>query len=151
MDRGAWQAILHGNAKESDTTYRLNSNSNKTGLQNAWDKSIAGKLKSAIECLLLIRRLGQAHNASSSSRWAAEVSTSSSTILQVTSEVHYLADPMALWNIKRPSIPGGKGEGTHSLATWWIRFFHTSSCQTDEQLLTESGYTMWAGPRTNQI
>ena len=26
MDRGAWQATLHGVAKESDTTYQLNSN-----------------------------------------------------------------------------------------------------------------------------
>ena len=150
MDRGAWQATLHGITKESDTTYWLDNNSTNTGLQNAWDKSIAGKLE-VCSRMLLIRRRGQAHSASGSSRWAAEVSTSSSTILPVTSEVHYLADPMAIWNIKRPSIPGEKGEGTHSLAMWWIRFFHTSSCQTDEQLLTESGYTMWAGPRTNQI
>jgi len=26
MDRGVWQAIVHGVAKESDTTYRLNNN-----------------------------------------------------------------------------------------------------------------------------
>ena len=29
MDRGAWQATVHGVAKESDTTYRLNNNNNK--------------------------------------------------------------------------------------------------------------------------
>ena len=28
MDRGAWRAIVHGVAKESDTTYQLNINNN---------------------------------------------------------------------------------------------------------------------------
>ena len=34
MDRGAWQATLHGVTKESDTTYQLNNrpNSHKIGL-----------------------------------------------------------------------------------------------------------------------
>ena len=30
MDRGVWQAIVHGVAKESDTTYRLNNNNKGT-------------------------------------------------------------------------------------------------------------------------
>ena len=35
MDRGVWQAIVHGVAKESDTTYRLNNNNTKAQQANA--------------------------------------------------------------------------------------------------------------------
>ena len=37
MDRGAWWAIVHGVAKESDTTYQLDSN-NKYILSRYWGK-----------------------------------------------------------------------------------------------------------------
>ena len=30
-DRGAWRAAVHGGHKESDTTYRLNSNNKQKG------------------------------------------------------------------------------------------------------------------------
>ena len=33
MDRGAWQATVHGVAKESDTTYQLNKIKEVTGIQ----------------------------------------------------------------------------------------------------------------------
>ena len=45
MDRGAWQATVHGITKESDMTYGLNNN-NKRELDNSDDYSIRKKFAS---------------------------------------------------------------------------------------------------------
>lgn len=54
--------------------------------------------------------MGEIQNADPAARpWAAEVSVPSFTMLEVISEVHYLADPMELWDIKDPASQERKG------------------------------------------
>lgn len=53
------------------------------------------------------------------------------------------------WVLMSQESEWGRAKYTHTL--WWKRLSNTHSCQTDEQFLTELGFTMKAGPRTNQI
>ena len=55
MARGAWQATVQGVAEESDTTLRLNNNSNKSTYERSkCANEVSGTAGNVLACLLII-------------------------------------------------------------------------------------------------